>query len=94
MRPGSGRLVDHHRSGRFGRCKEKGSREPDRGRAQAAIGNDVLDGLVRVVLRHGPVIVMVMRLVLPVQDGVGHFFYICKRGGLPADGDGLPERRK
>ncbi len=33
-------------------------------------------------------------LALPMQHGMRHFFHFGKRGGLPGDGKGLPERRK
>ncbi len=61
--------------------------------AQAAIGNDVLERFVRVVLGHRAILMVVVLLFLPVQQGVRRFFLRAKSRGLARDGNDLPKRR-
>ena len=61
--------------------------------AQAAIGNDVLQRFIGIVLGHCAILVMVVLLFLPVQQGVGRLFNRAKSRGLARDGNDLPKRR-
>jgi hypothetical protein len=93
-RPRLGHLVDHQGSRRLGRCKGEGSRGPDGRVAQAAVGYHVFNRLVRVILGNRTVIVMMMRLPLPVQQGVSNLFHLCEGSGLARNGESLPNRRE
>lgn len=54
----------------------------------------MLHRLVRVILGNRSVILVMMRLPLPVQDGMGHGFRLCKCDGLASDGESLAKRRE
>lgn len=60
---------------------------------QAAIGNDMLERFVGVVPGHRAVLMVVVLLFLPVQQGVGRLFCRAEDRGLACDGNDLPERR-
>lgn len=61
--------------------------------AQAAIGDDVLERFVGIVAGHRAVLMVVVLLFLPVQQGVGRRFRRAEGRGLARDGNHLPERR-
>jgi hypothetical protein len=77
----------------FGWRESQRRRGPDSLDAQAAIGNDVLQRLVRIILRHRAVFVVVMLFFLPVQQSVRGLFHRAKGCGLARDGNDLPKRR-
>lgn len=61
--------------------------------AQAAIGNDVLQRFIGIILRHRAILMMVVLLFLPVQQGMGRLFHRTEGRGLACNGNDLPERR-
>ena len=77
----------------MGRRESQRRGRPESVNAQATIGDDVLQRLVRVVLRDGAILVMMVLLFLPMHQGMGGFFHRSERRGLARDGSDLPERR-
>lgn len=63
------------------------------GQAQATVSLDVLAGLFRAVFVVSAVIVMVMAVLLPVQNGVRQAFRMVVHHALTGHGNGLPEDR-
>lgn len=78
----------------MGGRERRGRSRPEGVNAQAAIGGDVLQRRVRIVLRDGAILVMVVLFLLPVHQGMGGFFHRSEGRGPARDRNDLPERRE
>jgi hypothetical protein len=63
----------------------------DRRAAETPIGDHVSSRFIRVVLRDGTVIVVMMRLLLPMKDRMRSLLDIAQRLRVAANGQALPE---